>query len=158
MVIPSWSFAQEMNDPCPNPSMALDNAPNGTVEIQGDIDRLTLCVERAQLLQRLNDIATAGMKLPSPLTQSQLPILPLPEQMLGTLQNVNVREGWEVLQVFGSKEELFAKLFSPEGGVIRIKVGDKLPDESGKIIEILPMRVKIKNSSGVQTLPWVRDE
>lgn len=45
------------NDPCPEPKSALANSPDDLAKVQEDINRFTLCVERAQLLDRLNESA-----------------------------------------------------------------------------------------------------
>jgi len=44
-------------DPCPNLRGAAANAPDDLSKVQQDIDRFTLCVQRAQLLERLNESA-----------------------------------------------------------------------------------------------------
>lgn len=45
-------------DPCPEPSEATRSSPDDLAKVQEDIDRFTLCVARAQLLERLNETAT----------------------------------------------------------------------------------------------------
>jgi type IV pilus biogenesis protein PilP len=42
------------NDPCPTPA-SISKAPDDLAKVQEDIDRFTLCVQRAQLLERLNE-------------------------------------------------------------------------------------------------------
>lgn len=44
----------QANDPCPTPE-SISNAPDDLAKVQEDIDRFTLCVQRAQLLERLNE-------------------------------------------------------------------------------------------------------
>ncbi len=48
-------------DPCPEPKQALENTPNDLKNIQEDITRFTLCLQRAQLLNRLNDLAKENL-------------------------------------------------------------------------------------------------
>jgi type IV pilus biogenesis protein PilP len=48
-------------DPCPEPRDALENTPNDLKNIQEDITRFTLCLQRAQLLNRLNDLAKENL-------------------------------------------------------------------------------------------------
>lgn len=152
------SIAQEMEDPCPDPRMTLDQPAGSSVEMQGDIDRLMLCVERAQLLQRLNDLVTNGSHNPlATPSQQQMPIPAIPQQMLGPLQTQDIREEWGILQIFGSEETLSARLSSPGGEVVRLRTGDKLPDGSGKIIAITPMSVKMRGKNGTKTLAWVEE-
>jgi len=50
------------NDPCPNLKGAVDNAPDDMAQVQEDIDRFTLCVQRGQLLERLNDTSTKSIE------------------------------------------------------------------------------------------------
>jgi len=50
------------NDPCPNLKGATQNAPSDMSGIQQDIDRFTLCVQRGQLLERLNETATKSIQ------------------------------------------------------------------------------------------------
>lgn len=44
-------------DLCPNASQALAEPVNDMVQVQSDIERLSLCAQRAQLLERLNESA-----------------------------------------------------------------------------------------------------
>ncbi len=44
-------------DPCPAPQDAIGSSPDDLAKLQEDIDRFTLCVQRAQLLERLNETA-----------------------------------------------------------------------------------------------------
>ncbi|MBU6235863.1 MAG: hypothetical protein KGQ41_08460, partial [Alphaproteobacteria bacterium] len=44
-------------DPCPAPQEAVNASPDDLAKVQEDIDRFTLCVARAQLLERLNETA-----------------------------------------------------------------------------------------------------
>lgn len=50
------------NDPCPEPRQALGSTPDDLARIQEDITRFTLCVQRAQLLERLNELAKANIE------------------------------------------------------------------------------------------------
>lgn len=42
-------------DPCPAPEGAASKGPDDLAKVQEEIDRFTLCVQRAQLLERLNE-------------------------------------------------------------------------------------------------------
>ncbi|NBX66760.1 MAG: type IV pilus biogenesis protein PilP [Proteobacteria bacterium] len=44
-------------DPCPAPKDAIMSSPDDLAKVQEEIDRFTLCVQRAQLLERLNETA-----------------------------------------------------------------------------------------------------
>lgn len=66
-------------DPCPVPRDAMQNTPGSMATIQEDIDRFTLCVERAQLLDRLNTLVEKNIDtIDSVILQPQaLPPLPV---------------------------------------------------------------------------------
>lgn len=51
------SPAKSAGDPCPAPQAAATGTPDDLAKIQEEIDRFTLCVQRAQLLERLNETA-----------------------------------------------------------------------------------------------------
>lgn len=50
------------NDACPEPKRALGSTPDDLAKIQEDITRFTLCVQRAQLLERLNELAESNIE------------------------------------------------------------------------------------------------
>jgi hypothetical protein len=73
------------SDPCPEPRAALGNTPNELKAIQEDITRFTLCLQRAQLLNRLNDLASDNIdtinstlddKIMSFMNEMELPEMP----------------------------------------------------------------------------------
>ena len=49
------------DNPCPDPREALGNTPNDLSVIQEDITRFNLCLQRSQLLNRLNDLAAENI-------------------------------------------------------------------------------------------------
>lgn len=49
-------------DPCPAPKEALDSTPDDLAKVQEEIDRFTLCVQRAQLVERLNESAIKNLQ------------------------------------------------------------------------------------------------
>lgn len=49
-------------NPCPDPKRALSETPNDLKIIQEDITRFNLCLQRAQLLSRLNDLAAENLE------------------------------------------------------------------------------------------------
>lgn len=48
---------QNLDDLCPDPTAAANDTPNSLVKVQQDIERYTLCVQRAMLVSRLNDMS-----------------------------------------------------------------------------------------------------
>lgn len=78
----AWGQAEDL---CPLPSSAISQAPDDLSKVQADIDRFTLCVERAQLLGRLNDLALENQESISAL------ILGEPEEpIVPTFDNSNI--------------------------------------------------------------------
>lgn len=175
------AFAQELpaapQDPCPLPSAAVMETPDDLAKVQADIDRFTLCMERAQLLQRLNELAlenqealmgyspdNPGMKLdkkPADLpdfkkpaaAESSPPALPvLGGAMPKTEEPPAV--GWTVVSVFGSGGNLQARISSPEGSIEQVRTGDTLSD--GSTVKTISVgRVVITDKSGKDTtLGW----
>lgn len=80
----AWA-QQQSSDPCPSPQRALSQAPDDLAKIQEDIDRFTLCVERAQLLERLNSLVEKNIETIDSvlLAPSALPALPVDESTGG---------------------------------------------------------------------------
>ena len=60
------AVAQDMGDPCPEIIEAAKSAPGDLAQVQADIERYTLCVQRAVLLQRLNELASKNNEDISP--------------------------------------------------------------------------------------------
>jgi hypothetical protein len=52
----------QASDPCPEPKRSLQDTPDSMSKVQEDIDRFKLCVERAQLLDRLNTIVAKNVE------------------------------------------------------------------------------------------------
>lgn len=58
LVLPGTTDAQVSGDIlCPNPEQAAKNAPRNLSDVQADIERFNLCVDRARLLNELNDLS-----------------------------------------------------------------------------------------------------
>jgi type IV pilus biogenesis protein PilP len=81
-------------DPCPTPKEAVGDTPNSMARVQEDIDRFILCVERAQLLNRLNTLVESNTEtIDSVLLQPQiLPPLPV-EAEQSVVQDFNNTPG-----------------------------------------------------------------
>lgn len=79
-------------DPCPAPAAAINSSPDDLAKVQEDIDRFTLCVARAQLLERLNETAlksdgavdaALGLSIPGVPNPQKNGLAPLPADALG---------------------------------------------------------------------------
>lgn len=53
---------EKSSDPCPSPKGAMANTPGDMAKVQEEIDRFTLCVERAQLVERLNSLVEKNLE------------------------------------------------------------------------------------------------
>ncbi len=94
-------------DPCPAPEAALNASPDDLAKVQEDIDRFTLCVQRAQLLERLNESvvknvaaadAALGLQAPPGMAGAQraggMGLMPLPANALaGADVGPNIAQG-----------------------------------------------------------------
>lgn len=171
----SAAFAQE-GDPCPEIGQALSQAPDDLSKIQMDIDRFTLCVERAQLLKRLNDLATEneeallglpsdnpGLKLgtgqqnpPLPtFDRAPIPVeIPVPEEEppLPIPENK-----WVIINIFGAGNSLSAKLIRSDRTLAQVKIGDALPD-GVRVSAITPTSVTVEGEEGIEQLDWFEEE
>jgi type IV pilus biogenesis protein PilP len=146
-------------DPCPVPQVALSETPNDLAKIQADIDRYALCVERAQLLQRLNNLALengqnmTGMNPGFMLDHGKLAIS---GKDLGTEeeQEKDVPDEWQVLEIYGTLGKLQAKVMKA-GIIIQVAEGEDLP--GGKTVAaISPNQVTVMDGGkGPVNLDWV---
>lgn len=67
-------------DLCPQPTAALNSVPANIDQLQADIDRFTLCLNRAELLLKLEDLKTQNTRDGATSTAGgmDLPIEPMP--------------------------------------------------------------------------------
>lgn len=175
---PQQNIAAAPYDPCPAPAQDLSSAPDDLAKVQADIDRYTLCMERAQLLQRLNSIANEnqealnkssgmtienpGMKLPEILSleQRQANIAEAfnknntGNNLSGDISAQPIDSGdWVIMRISGRASELGAKLAKSDGTITEAKTGDMLPDGSS-IVSITPTSVTIQDDNSKRELLW----
>ena len=164
--------SQDLPDPCPVPSAALAETPDDLAKVQADIDRFNLCVERAQLLKRLNELAVEnekaavapsrnnpGMRLDAdrlPDTAGSLPRSPVTP--LAPLPTTGGPKGpgddWTIVEVFGATGSLTAKLVRQDGAVQYASQGAVLPD--GRRITVITSTSVILEKDGKTTeLQWL---
>lgn len=161
-------------DPCPVPVVEMAKTPDDLAKVQADIDRYTLCVERAQLLQRLNDLAienqekltggesgglssdNPGMMLaPGEFAAKRDEILGAGDLsgMMGESQPSSP-EGWVILSVFGSSDGLQARLGQSNGELAQVRQGDTLYD--GAVVQsITSTGVTLDVEGEKEVLKWV---
>ncbi len=171
--------AQQL-DPCPEAVSALSSMPDDLSKVQADIDRFTLCVERAQLLKRLNDLALEneqnlqGVNSANPgFTLGGSPadnfpafdrnaVLGIPEprpsyEEYAPDYAANTYEGWSIVNIFGVGSDLQAKLSKSDGQRAQVRAGDKLEDGT-KILGITPVSVEISKTGKKSLLSWLEGQ
>lgn len=130
------SHAQAIGDPlCPEPKISSRQSPSDLANIQSDIERFTLCIERAELLNRLNRLVEendalmgltfgggqASAQPPAAPTNAPTATTPLPDVNMS--DSVNARQGqneeteedsedniWVIEEIFGVSSDLQARL------------------------------------------------
>lgn len=164
-------------DPCPKPRRAFNETPNDLKLIQEDITRFTLCVQRAQLLERLNELAIENTDtIDSALTSNiesvaaqfapELPDIPIPQAPETPQPNVSSpmtsapqpterpMPEWEIRELSGASSNLKATLVNSSNRLVTVKKGDKLPDSDLTVMSIGAMGVTVKGNDETMTLSW----
>lgn len=163
-------------DPCPLPATEMAKTPDDLAKIQSDIDRYSLCMERASLLQRLNDVAMENQKklqeanggLSADNPGMNLDDLPDFDEQKQQVQNaldvepVLLSRGkeeppsneWQIVKVSGSSGGLSAQLGKSDGTLVNVKPGEELPDGS-TVNSVSATSVKITQDGENKTLKWL---
>jgi len=203
----SNSGPSSSGDPCPAPQGALQNSPDDLAKVQEEIDRFTLCVQRAQLLERLNESAMKNQEstdsalgyapIPAGAGRGMMPgipgaqsgpagLAPLPAAALAGMdvspvaaataasdaadkaaaaaevaetvakEEASVSASWTIREIFGSGDEVQARLISPEGDEVKARNGMKLPDGKTTVVRITPAGVTVRTGTGAKTLEWAK--
>lgn len=167
---------------CPQPLTALNDVPATEEQLQADIDRYTLCVNRAQLLLELESLqaettqgridamalptAGGGVAVPAPLTPDQAnellnadapPVTSTNTDGLG-MNSPAAQEPTSpeiiVTDIKGTGGQLVATLRAPNGDVDTGKEGDTLIDGS-TITSISTTQVMVRTKDGkTERLEW----
>ena len=172
------AISSGFKDPCPLPSAEMAQAPDDLAKIQSDIDRYTLCMERAQLLQRLNDVAMENQEklnaangvLPAGMGESnpgmQLDAMPsFAQQRDAMLASVN--EGdlnvpppppaddktWYIVKIMGGGANLTAQLSKADGPLAQGRTGDTLSD-GARVESVSATSVTLMQDGESKTLSW----
>lgn len=166
----SFAWAQDVNDPCPKAIDALSASRGDLSDIQADIDRFTLCVERAQLLKRLNDLALENeddlmdLNMDGPgFEMDSNPFANIPTFDPSILQerdetefqepsNFNIND-WVILSIFGTGKDLNAKIARRDGSLAQVQTGDSLPDGT-RISSVTATSVTLSANGELRTLTW----
>lgn len=181
------SLAQEAPDPCPVPKTLAQESPPDMASVQADIDILSLCVERAKLLEQLNVLVqemdgSIPAVIPSdlnsfdPLKAVDAELFELPK---GTETNLPSKgaepskeiiieeapeavpvqtEAWLVRKIGGNQTDgIQAELKNIDGGIVRVKKGDTLLD-GHYVRDVSIMGVVLEKAGKVSTLGWETTE
>lgn len=170
------NMASVSSDICPEPKTALANSPDDLSKIQEEITRLNLCVQRAQLLERLNSLvlkniqtidsaieANFSLDMPEivipPITAIEIEgAMPTGNNMPVLSSSSEVKQDetlWKIKDIKGGKGNMEAVLVDDNQNTVRLRVGDKLPSGKGTVHSIGMMGVQIKVNGKTQRLEWM---
>lgn len=160
---------------CPEPMDALNQVPGQLEELQADIDRYTLCLNRAELLMKLEDLKNQNREkeMGSQMGASGLPSLSPPPlnpaqtaELLGADKaaveapgSVSIpaapvpQLGYTIKEIRGTGGSLTARLVTPAGTVEQVRVGDTL-DDGSKVTSISSTQVIISKENKTDRLSW----
>jgi type IV pilus biogenesis protein PilP len=168
-------------DPCPKPERFNSETPNDLQTIQEDITRFTLCLQRAQLLNRLNELgkendeniqSTLDEKIRRIVEQSQpqqmvMPNIPAPQIGNGTEMDDDMDNmdsdpvyqapviDWKIQDIKGVGNKLTAQLIDSNGNLAYVKKGEEIADSQLKVSDISASSVTVVNQGDViNTLQW----
>lgn len=142
---------------CPDPQIESSVVPSDLAQVQEDIDRLSLCVERTKLLQELNELANekteqvqplnAGAFDPSFLAPLSPKVLEQASEKVVSRAPVQSAPVWKIRRVWGQGGKLQAQLIDSQGVLATVKVGEELTD--GSVVETVSVRgVTVKQKNG----------
>lgn len=172
-------FAQAQDVLCPEPANIATTAPADLAQVQSDIDRLTLCVERAKLLSELdktiddrekdnkNDlldplqpIMPQAAEVSRVMQQQNMGIAPVPmaQPFDGNAAEDNTQDAdtgneWKIRRIWGAKGNTKAQLVKGGGIVATVVKNDILPD-GFVIVELSTIGVTIRKDGKAHELGW----
>lgn len=171
-------------DSCPEPKKALARTPDDLAKIQEDITRFTLCVQRAQLLERLNALAESNIEtidsaLNLTVNQTEsgnavpgiMPSFPVPQMSESAAQmlvddepdyyaptpsaSVPYASEWRIRDIRGKGGQITAQLVNDQGVYLKVMQGETLPDNGGEIATLTNTSVRVRKNGETQSLKWV---
>ena len=177
-------MAQRGQSPCPDPDQLASAVPSDMSTVQGDIDRLTLCVERANLIQQLDELIKKREEMLNPpakedrssnqfdrrsdrsarlqqIRRDQMDYIPkLDSEQLVTNQGDQKppleNPKWFVQDIKGSGDRLTAQLQDENGRMVTVSLGDQLP--TGQVVSNISVidGVAVKENGDSVNLPWAK--
>lgn len=171
-------------DPCPNLRGAMEQSPDDLSKVQSDIDRFTLCVQRAQLLERLNESAIKSVEqtdaalglgslngMGGVLPTGPVAMPPLPSGALGgadvtpvATETTEPAQDAEPIIKAPEPAWLIREVFGPAVNMearLLSPEGDEVKVKKGTrlpdasvVMSITPEGVTLRSAKGVKTLEW----
>ncbi len=166
---------------CPEPSNIATTAPADLAQVQSDIDRLALCVERAKLLSELDKSiddrekdskSNSMLDALQPLTpqasdvsrvmqQQNLGIAPVPVAQPFTQDTAQDEEPaaeeavpeWKIRRIWGARGNTKAQLVKDNGIVATVVKNDVLPD-GYVVVELSTIGVTVRKKGKSKELEW----
>lgn len=153
------------DDLCPDVETEMGNAPVTLAEVQNDIDRYQLCLERTKILTKLDEMALELEELGRP-EEGSLPnfgaamgqagniaAVPMPQLPLGTPAVQEPESDWRVRRIWGTMSGLKAQLVDDEGVLETVSQGDTL--SSGETVTKLSARsISLTKDGKTNVVPW----
>jgi type IV pilus biogenesis protein PilP len=170
-----WSQTIDLKDPCPAPQAGSLPPGDDLSTLQADIDRFTLCAERADMLHRLNK-ATLGKnaagdeKTDTTLENPGFRLRNMPGDNAKKVAIPAVPEDalkpppreksapppgeWVIVNIFGSGAGLQVRLRKDDGSVAQARTGATLPD-GWAVKQVSTSGVVLTKGGQEKTLTWM---
>lgn len=158
------------DDPCPQPRSAYENTPDDLKAIQEDITRFNLCIQRAQLLDRLNTLALESAKAMNTalgnniVTTPKMPVISVPalpeSSVISPDDTMNEptpsrsTSAWRIQDINGMNSRLSATLVNSRGTSIDVHEGSTMPDNKTTVAKISTNGVTLHQNGKDVPLKW----
>lgn len=151
---------------CPDIEELRKATPDTMAGVQADIDRMKLCVERAKLLEQLDNIALKRQEILNKITKVDNALMPIPALPVSSLPPLRAvpserraaapvvaAPSWKVRKIWGQGGDMRAQLADNQGGLLNVAKGDVLPD--GAVVEVLSVRgVTVSQNGKTNDVEW----
>ncbi len=170
-----WGQTIDLKDPCPAPQTGSLPPGDDLSTLQADIDRFTLCAERADMLRRLNEATlgkdgAGGEKADTTLENPGFRLRNMPRDNSKKVEIPRVSEDdlrppptekstpppgeWVIVNIFGSGAGLQVRLRKDDGSVAQAKAGATLPD-GWAVKQVSTSGVVLTKGGQEKTLTWM---
>ena len=175
--IVSPASAQAIGDTlCPEPKISSRQSPSDLANIQSDIERFTLCIERAELLNRLNRLVEENDELMgltfggavqavtqppaaprnAPTATTPLPDLGMAGSDLNGEEEVEDEKDyiWVIEEIYGISSDLKARLTNADSEIANVREGDVLSD-GYRVEKIRGTTITLSKEGEALILNWI---